>query len=317
MENCMEAPKLSETGRFRSKADRRRKQLHLNGVIPLAKNSNTRECFDMNSTTPPTQGFSQSGTRSIMEIVVLLGFLAALGGGVVWGASRFSDWVLPVVPLSVDKQVGQMAFQAMKASGGVCPNDDIRTYVESLLQPLAAAEGVDPKEFEVAVLDEDIPNASALPGGYILVHWGLIETADDGAEISAVLAHELAHVKMRHGMRRVLRTASAGILFNLLVGGTDIASLAGYAEDVSHRAYDRDQEREADDVGRATLKKANISPAALGRFFEKLKKEEPVAGIPTFLSTHPELAERIEKSNKEGMLDSTRSLPKPEGLSCQ
>lgn len=217
--------------------------------------------------TPPSVGFQQSTKRSLWEGAVILLTLAALGLGIVWAASHLADWALPWVPESVDEKIGEVAWKAMVASSGECTNRSLQTYVEDLLNPLAEAEGVSPSKFHVAVVDEDLPNASALPGGYLLVHSGLVQMADDGAEISAVLAHELAHVKKRHGMRRVLRSAGASLIFGLLVGGTDIAVLAGYAEDLSHLSYDRDQEREADEIGRATLKKSEHLSFRFGAFF--------------------------------------------------
>jgi predicted Zn-dependent protease len=262
-------------------------------------------------------GFQQSATRSALELILVLGVLAALVGGVFLAISRASEWVLPLVPVAFEEKIGALAFEATALNPRRCTNEKTLKYVEGLMQKVVAASKDTRFPMRVTVIDEKVPNAFALPGGFVVVHEGLLSTAEDGAEVAAVLAHEWAHVTHRHGLRRVLRAAGTGIALGGLLGGTDVGVLAGYAEDLVHLSYDRDQESEADETGRNTLRRAGVDPTAMGRFFLRLKEATSLPEVPSFLSSHPDLFERAQKAAAEAIPSTPIALPSPKGLSCR
>jgi beta-barrel assembly-enhancing protease len=147
---------------------------------------------------------------------------------------------------------------------------------------------------------------------------GLITLAHDGKEIAAVLAHELAHVTERHGMQRVLRGLGASVLFGMVLGSVDLGALGGYAESLTHLAYDRDQEREADVVGRDLLRRASIPPDGLATFFARMQAEHgDTNALTTLISSHPALRERaLAAAAPVALPDPATVLPRPEGLTC-
>ena len=140
-------------------------------------------------------------------------------------------------------------------------------------------------------------NAFALPGGWLVINSGLIAQAESPDEVAGVVAHEMAHVMHRHGLKRVAHSLGVVAAVQLLIG--DLGGLAASASQLATLAavndYSRDAEREADATGVALMHQAGADPYAMAVFFERL--EEKGNDIPDFLSwvsTHPSHHERIE-----------------------
>ncbi|MEM6532781.1 MAG: M48 family metallopeptidase [Myxococcota bacterium] len=266
------------------------------------------------------EGFDTSGGRMVKEIIIIVAVLIVVVGAALWLVSKAAGWAVGLVPTSVDTTIGETAASAYTDESKLCDHSSINSYVEALTKPLLVEFGPQPYEFSFKVIEEDVPNAFALPGGFVTIHSGLIESAESGEEIAGVLAHEIAHVTHRHGVRRIVRSAGIAIAVGLIFGSTDLAVLADYASDLGSLAYDRDQEREADETAREILTKAGINPRGMATFFKKLLKEEDSSSgwFPEFLSTHPDLAERVEESLAaplpEGKL---MKLPPPMNLKCK
>jgi predicted Zn-dependent protease len=152
--------------------------------------------------------------------------------------------------------------------------------------------------FRVTALDDPAVNAFALPGGAIYVCSGLVAGSASPEEVAGVMAHEMAHVTLRHGLRNVARSASAALALQLLLGDAEgwVALAGSAAAMAAQNDYSRDQERAADEEGVRMLLASGIGTAGLVRVFERLG-EEPEAAVASSLSwfsTHPDLASRIE-----------------------
>lgn len=232
---------------------------------------------------------------AVAFVAVLVGLLALLGS-VPWLLAR-SAWVLP---RSLDAALGEGALES--ATGGLGPplsSPEITACVEAPVQRLlAAAEDAEGYEFVVEVRESAEVNAFALPGGHIVVLTGLLETAADPDEALGVLAHEIAHVTHRDGLRAAARSAGWAIALQLFLGddGGALIGMAGnVASLVGENAYSRDAEADADRAGAETMARAGYDPLGLARFFERLSG---VAGTEmphalAWLSTHPEHVERV------------------------
>ncbi|MEM6559698.1 MAG: M48 family metallopeptidase [Myxococcota bacterium] len=265
------------------------------------------------------QGFDTSHSRILRDVLIIVSVVAVIIVCIFWLLSRLTGWAIEAVPTRVDTFIGETASSSYVDDSSVCDDPSMNAYVDALTKPVMAEFGEQPYAFTFVVVDEEVPNAFALPGGFVTIHSGLIENADSGEEIAAVLAHEVAHVTHRHGLKRIVRSAGIAIAVGLVFGSTDLAILADYASDLGSLAYDRDQEREADQTAREVLTAARIDPRGMARFFEKLLEEEQdTGGIPSFLSTHPDLKERIEDSlNAPAPSGRMTKLPAPEGLRCR
>lgn len=256
-----------------------------------------------------------SARRTAVELSIIVGGLCAIVFVVVWGAGHLAGALTAWVPVETERGIGGQAFEAIVRASPVCDDPSARRYVERVAEPLIAALHTDRYQFTFSVLDSDEVNAFALPGGYIVVHFGLLESARAGDEVAAVLAHEIEHVVRRHGTKRILRALGGTAALGTLFGGTDVFVPANALADFLHNAYDRDQEREADERGRELLMRAGIEPAGMARFFERL--ERTTVTPPELLSTHPDPGDRAEAAARAGRgFEATTELPPPTGLRC-
>ena len=160
--------------------------------------------------------------------------------------------------------------------------------------------------FTIKVIDSDVVNAMALPGGFFYVNSGLILAADEEAEMAGVMAHEIAHVAACHYGREmtranILQAASIPLIF---IGGW--IGYAGYeasglAIPMTFLKVSRGFEAEADYLGVEYMYRAGYDPSAFVSFFEKIQameKKKP-GTISKAFDTHPQSADRIEKSQEE------------------
>jgi len=162
--------------------------------------------------------------------------------------------------------------------------------------------------FTIKVIDSDVVNAFALPGGFFYVNSGLILRAQEESELAGVMAHEISHVTARHGTKQ----ATKGELMQLatipliLLGpggwaGYGIYEASQLAIPFSYLKFSRDAEREADYLGLQYMYKAGYDPNAYVTFFERIQADEKrqPGTIPKIFSTHPPTPERIANTQKE------------------
>jgi predicted Zn-dependent protease len=154
--------------------------------------------------------------------------------------------------------------------------------------------------FTIKVIDSQEVNAFALPGGFLYVNRGLLEAADNEAEVAGVMAHEIAHVAARHGVEQ----ASKAELFNYLsipliflggIGGYAIRQGLGLAVPLGFLKFSRGAEKEADRLGAQYMWASGYDPNALITFFEKLqaKDKRKPGTLSKLFSTHPMTGDRI------------------------
>jgi beta-barrel assembly-enhancing protease len=202
---------------------------------------------------------------------------------------------LHALPASADRRIGDLALDSMDLGGERSKDKKLAAALQQIVTRLAKHSEDRAFRFRVHVVDASTVNAFALPGGNIVVYTGLVRAAEDPSEVAGVLAHEMSHVTLRHGMERIAQAAGVAMVFNLMLG--DVGGLAALAAEMlkagTLTSYGRDQERASDLEGVRMLHAAGIDPGGLARFFETLEKEqaELPAGV-SWLSSHPELPER-------------------------
>lgn len=207
-----------------------------------------------------------------------------------------------------DVQVGRQSAEEVEKQLPILNNRSVERYISELGRRLAReAQGPEfPYQFKV-VNTSDI-NAFALPGGYMYVHRGLIEAARSEAELAGVMAHEIAHVALRHGTNQAskayLGQAGLGVLGGLLGGSTAgdiIGAVGGFGLNSLFLKYSRNAEEQADIVGAQMLAKAGYDPMAMASFFELLREKagRDPSGLEEFFSSHPSPADRAERIREE------------------
>jgi predicted Zn-dependent protease len=143
------------------------------------------------------------------------------------------------------------------------------------------------------------PNAFAFPGGAIVITDKMIETAAATDEVMAVLAHEIAHVELRHTLRNILQSSAIGLIAATVTAdaATLSGAVAGLPVMLAQTKYSRKFETEADDYAFKLLKQRGYSPNAFADLMERLSKEHPQSRGPmTWVATHPSTSRRVDKA---------------------
>lgn len=170
-------------------------------------------------------------------------------------------------------------------------NSNIASYVDELGQDLVPYSSRPDIPYTFQVVEDDQVNAFATMGGYVYVTTGLMQTADNEAELASVMAHEIGHIGARHAVKHMREQAlQAGVLTAAGLDRNDAVAIG--VELAINRPNSRQDELEADEQGLSTLTQAGYAPGAMVSFMEKLL-DQPSA--PTFLSTHPSTTSRIER----------------------
>lgn len=181
---------------------------------------------------------------------------------------------------------------------------EVVNYVEGIVNRLSKTMPVQPFPFTTSVIRHNAINAFACPGGYVFVHTGLILAMRHESELAGVIAHELAHVTQRHIAGRIEQSqvisilSLAGALAGAFLGGeAGTAAMAGTmaAAQAAMLSYSRADESEADQVGMTYLTKAGYPPQGMVGAFQVIGRKQWLMGssIPTYLSTHPGVQDRV------------------------
>ncbi len=192
--------------------------------------------------------------------------------------------------------------------GGTYDNPEVATYVDDLGQRLAAVSELPDLDFTFTVLDSDVVNAFALPGGYIYISRGLLALATNEAELAGVLGHEIGHVTARHAAQRYSQGAAANIGAAVLgvVFGQSVGQVAQLGAGAYIQSYSRSQEFESDLLGVRYLSRTGYDTAAMATFLAQLQAqsqlEAELTGAPdpasrfNIMSTHPRTADRVAEA---------------------
>lgn len=232
---------------------------------------------------------------------ILLG-IALAGLVLLFALWRFGiPWLADVaaerMPGEWEAQYGAAMLEEFQRTHPPVQDPDVRRPASLVEASLVPVTGPEPRRERFVVLDQDLPNAFALPGGHIVLTTGLLSALESPDELAAVFAHEWGHVRQRHVLRSVFRQASLQVLLAFVAG--DQSALSGtlrMAGELGSLSYSRGWEREADDEAMALLAAHGTSPAALVAALESIRKAARTEGAAIgFLSTHPTSAERAER----------------------
>jgi beta-barrel assembly-enhancing protease len=208
--------------------------------------------------------------------------------------------------LEKEMALGKQLAQEVQRQAKIVDDPLIYEYVNRLGQNLV--RNSDAKvPFTFQVIDNEVPNAFALPGGYVFVNTGLIELAEEEDELAGAMAHEIAHVAARHMTRRATKTeiaSFASLPLSLLLGGWAgiiAGPAAGVGVPMTFLSFSRADESEADYLGVQYMYAAGYDPTGVINILEKLGalNHRKAGAVSRLLSTHPMDSARIEKTQQE------------------
>jgi len=206
-----------------------------------------------------------------------------------------ADWIVRRIPWEQEARLGDLALAQARLQMRIVESGPAVEVVRAIGEPLAAGS---PHRYRWFVADRPELNAFAAPGGVVVVFAGLLRSADSAEEIAGVLAHEIAHVELRHSLKTMVKGLGLRTLVALVLGDFSGTTLAEAATGLTELGFSREAEREADRDGLRRLVAVRVDPNGMVRFFEKLAQEHSAAP-PALLSTHPAGKERLAELRRE------------------
>src|SRR5579864_379923 len=191
-----------------------------------------------------------------------------------------------------DIELGKKASTQVPRQFAILNSKPIDQYLQRLGTRLAAHAPGYRYPYQYRCINSETINAFALPGGFVYINRGVIENADDEAQLAAVMAHETSHVALRHGTSQATKAyaAEAGIsIVGALIGGNMATLLmgrllGGVGIPIAFLKMSRTDESQADILGEQILHDAGYDPQAMADFYEKLGNLPQPA---EFFSDHP------------------------------
>jgi predicted Zn-dependent protease len=172
-----------------------------------------------------------------------------------------------------------------------------RDYVANLGQEIVAKIPADAKpqdyKFTFTIIDKDVENAFAVPGGYIYIYTGIIKKMKNESELAGVLGHEVAHITRHHYRDAMAKDAALSLLVQALLGddaGQLTKLVAGNFVGLAQLKVSRDNESEADFYGTKYIAAVGRNPLGIATLFERFDSQGTLAA---WVSTHPAPENRV------------------------
>lgn len=225
-------------------------------------------------------------------------------------ASRKARWIWSSVAgneeesITAERAMGREMAKAVLEEERTPDDPDLKTLLDGIVAKLSTGSRTRNHRFEVATLAGDLPNASALPGGFLFLTPPLVAlTRRDPDELAAVIAHEMSHVILRHSIERVLSQQALAVI-SLATPTT--RAIAPWMRKIGiqwfERAYSREQEFEADRLGLALVSEAGFDPSAAIRILERFRgfsAPSGATGLEAYFSTHPPIDDRVQRLTEQ------------------
>ncbi|MCG8697875.1 MAG: M48 family metalloprotease [Bacteroidales bacterium] len=226
------------------------------------------------------------------------------------------DGNINLFSISDDVMIGHQMDSMIKATPDEFPvlersNDasssayKVYTYMDDMMDHILSSDEIYHRsefDWEVTVINKDVMNAFATPGGKIYFYTGLINYLDDGSQLAGVMAHEVAHSDKRHSTEQLTKAKGVELIWSVIFG-KDKSELLDYtgqlATGLASLKFSRNHEHEADEYSIKYLADGNKYYAkGIAGFFQKLRDEGKTKDNFTFLSTHPDDDDRLSNMDE-------------------
>jgi predicted Zn-dependent protease len=212
---------------------------------------------------------------------------------------------LSLVSEAQEIEIGRGSDPAITAEmGGLYPDSALQRYVRGLGMEIAAAGERPNLPWSFKLLDDDLVNAFALPGGFVYVTRGILANMNSEAELVAVLGHEAGHVTARHTAGQITRMqlGQLGLGLGMVFSETirEYGQAASTGLQLLFLAYGRDDERQSDELGFRYMTRINYHPEGMTNVMRMLQSTSASAegSVPTWLSSHPDPGNRVQANDQ-------------------
>jgi predicted Zn-dependent protease len=230
-------------------------------------------------------------------LLLCAGFLASCATNPVTGKKEFM-----LLSKEQEVQMGISYDPQVVASYGLYEDDKIQQFITTQGRLMARISHRPDLPYEFKVLDSPVVNAFAVPGGFVYFTRGIMAHFNNEAEFAGVLGHEIGHVTARHSARQYSRQmlGQVGLIAGIIVSPkfAEFADVASQGLGLLFLKYGRDAETESDRLGVEYSTKIGYDAREMADFFQMLKRLTDQSGgrLPTFMSTHPDPANRYENT---------------------
>ena len=243
----------------------------------------------------------------VAAAILLTGHLTGCARNPATGGTSFTGGFSEADEIRVGRETHPKITQEF---GGEYGSADLKRYVDSIGQLLAKTSERSNLKWTFTVLNSDIVNAFATPGGYVYVTRGLMALADNEAQLAGVIGHEIGHITALHHAQRQGQSllANVGVVAASVLGRRAGANLGQFGAVSLLQSYSREDEFEADALGVRYLARAGYDPGAMAGFLSKLRESSRLDAKRrgqspdsvdkfNYLSTHPAPAVRVREAN--------------------
>jgi predicted Zn-dependent protease len=209
-----------------------------------------------------------------------------------------------LVLMSEEQEIamGKEADPQIVAQFGLYPDKELQAFITQKGKQLAAISHRPGLNYEFKILDSDVLNAFATPGGYVYFTRGIMANFNNEAQFAGVLGHEVGHITARHSVaqQRNAMLGQLGILAGVIINPQlgQFAQTASQGLGLLFLKFGRDAERQADELGVEYSSKLGYDANEMADFFTTLERQGQQSGadqLPDFLSTHPNPGDRNAK----------------------
>ena len=208
--------------------------------------------------------------------------------------------------LKKEREIGRKFYQRLSHANKIINDPLVEYYIRDMTHILLQGLDRNFREYNVSIINDESINAFAVPGGFIGVNYGLILAAESESQLAGVLAHEIAHINLRHLFQMLNKqsdissTVLASFLLALVLsqsndnGGNSeaieallIGGTAGAQQSMIN--FTRENEYEADRKGLVIMKNAGYPAIGVAEFFSILEGRTGGSEIASieYLRTHP------------------------------
>lgn len=254
------------------------------------------------------------GSRRVLRAAASVLFGAGLAG-----CAAIDRQGQPAVPIEAPAAAPRALVESPSSAehkrmvalfGGEYKDAAAERYLNSVLAKFTDATGDENRSYHITILNSPIVNAFALPSGDLFVTRGLLALANDGSEVAAVMAHEIAHVTKRHALARAEQEKRAAVISKaaMVIQNRQRGEEVEATAKLSIAGFSRLQELEADETGIKTIARAGYDPYGASRFLASLGRSSALRASligqnasstkPDILATHPSTPERVAQAVK-------------------
>ena len=266
-----------------------------------------------------------TGRRELARAVRITGIFLIASVLLAWAGTRVTGAMVRSLvnrlPPEWERRFGDEQMSKLSQRFEFIEDTNQIAQLTALAAPLTRAVSDGNTEFRFHIMLMPIPNAFALPGGHVIVTTGLLGMDNPPEELLGVLAHEISHVTLKHGFRKVISAMGPVLICRVFLGSRNgVLDMLGRSSSLLvNQSFSQEYEMEADSQGWEYLVAANINPRGMISIFQKLEGVARDASypLPQAFSSHPSFHRRIARlevkwvklPQKSGFLELTNRIP--------